>query len=1109
MANKKRIAKTFGASLLASAMTASAVVPAFAGENLGTTNFDNGVGLPWHICESGANTNLEFAIEDGVYRIWILNPGGESRGGESIWDCQFRHRKLSIIADHTYTVEYTITSNMSGFYKTKIGDFSGNVETWHNEASSKEYYKGWEGLTLTANTPHSFTGDFSPAANNADDHKEAKTDLEAAEWTFQFGGKGTYGAPGGDAFPASSWYSKEADIKAKTFREAADSGECPMLEFDDMSLFDETGSDNDWVVAINPYDQAIHNAVRVNQIGYYTNLQKKATVVLENGDTGTYDFEVKDSSGKTVKSGTTGNGFYDPDSGQWVAILDFSTVTDKGDGFYIQMDSKYKAPSGAGVVETDIGTTRSYPFTISDNLYKEAIPTDGKPVVSDGTEFDDDYSDNDYTNGGKLEYSLFTNAFNYFYNNRATISIDKEFITSGDNTTTYPGVGTMSKEDMFDGTLAGKAGLSREPNLGFDKGYIQITWVKSYGAVGNVETSNGELEDLDRGWFDAGDCGKYVVNGGISDWTLENTYERALKNGTEEDLNDRIIIPDSDSSAASYNDVLKEVKWELDFFLDMIVEAEDPASKPYIDSTTNGAAMDMTGLVYHKFHDYKWTGLALAPELDGLTRVVKPPSTAATCNAVATFAQSARLFGTDSAYGKTLLDAAKSSYEAAKTVKFEGDYIYAPLDQAIGGGAYGDTEVRDDLYWAACELYITTGDEDYWKDVEDFKIDDMKITLEDGDVITVGGQEAFKLTSELGGGENKGSFTSFNWGCTAGLGTLSLWLNKDVLEAAGHEDAVATMEASICEIADDFLDRQNGVYPVSRKNDNKETVYEDEDGHSLAANGYGIPYTGATFTDPINAPNKIFTGYEWGSNSFVINNSIVLAYAYDISGDAKYVNGIITSMDYLLGRNAMDFSYVTGYGEFHLVNPHHRYWSFENDKNYPLAPAGVLSGGPNLGMQDPYIQGAGFDPTGTPSQFCYIDSTESWSTNEVTINWNSPLVWITKYLDDVAPTVDGIDITDPGEDKGKTTTTTKGGGGSDPTDVVYGDDDDDGQACKITDVILLSKHVSKKLQLPAGSAYLANADVNQKVAGAVDTNDLKTVIDVLLGTESLSALPIK
>jgi hypothetical protein len=90
-----------------------------------------------------------------------------------------------------------------------------------------------------------------------------------------------------------------------------------------------------------------------------------------------------------------------------------------------------------------------------------------------------------------------------------------------------------------------------------------------------------------------------------------------------------------------------------------------------------------------------------------------------------------------------------------------------------------------------------------------------------------------------------------------------------------------------------------------------------------------------------------------------------------------------------------------------------------------------------------------------------------------------------------------------------TTTSYSDFGGPLVDEVVYGDVDGDGQACKITDVILLSKHVSKKLQLPAGSSYLRNADVNQKTAGTVDTTDLKTVIDVLLGTETLSALPIK
>ena len=34
--------------------------------------------------------------------------------------------------------------------------------------------------------------------------------------------------------------------------------------------------------------------------------------------------------------------------------------------------------------------------------------------------------------------------------------------------------------------------------------------------------------DVTGGWYDAGDHGKYVVNGGISAWTMLNQYERAL-----------------------------------------------------------------------------------------------------------------------------------------------------------------------------------------------------------------------------------------------------------------------------------------------------------------------------------------------------------------------------------------------------------------------------------------------------------------------------------------------------------------------------------------------------------------------------------------------------
>ena len=35
-------------------------------------------------------------------------------------------------------------------------------------------------------------------------------------------------------------------------------------------------------------------------------------------------------------------------------------------------------------------------------------------------------------------------------------------------------------------------------------------------------------------------------------------------------------------------------------------------------------------------------------------------------------------------------------------------------------------------------------------------------------------------------------------------------------------------------------------------------------------------------------------------------------------------------------------------------------------------------------------------------QKCYIDDIESWSTNEVTVNWNSALVWVSAFAADVA-----------------------------------------------------------------------------------------------------------
>ena len=83
-----------------------------------------------------------------------------------------------------------------------------------------------------------------------------------------------------------------------------------------------------------------------------------------------------------------------------------------------------------------------------------------------------------------------------------------------------------------------------------------------------------------------------------------------------------------------------------------------------------------------------------------------------------------------------------------------------------------------------------------------------------------------------------------------------------------------------------------------------------------------------------------------------------------------------------------------------LSAPHHRAWAHQKDPKLPEAPPGAVSGGPNSTLQDPYIRKLGM--SGCPPQTCYVDHIESYSTNEVAINWNGALAWYVAFLDDVA-----------------------------------------------------------------------------------------------------------
>lgn len=415
--------------------------------------------------------------------------------------------------------------------------------------------------------------------------------------------------------------------------------------------------------------------------------------------------------------------------------------------------------------------------------------------------------------------------------------------------------------------------------------------------------------DASGGWYDAGDYGKYVVNGGIAVWTLLNAYERnpaAFGDGAS-------TIPESQNGVP---DILDEARWEMEFLLKMQIPDGQPQA----------------GMVHHKIHGARWDPLPLLPPTstdaggpDG-GRSLFPASTAATLNLAATAAQSARLWLTlDSAFAQRCLHAAETAWRAARA----NPDLPAALFSA-GGGAYDDSSRADEFYWAAAELYLVTGKDEY---------------------------RAYVL-----GSPEWARSTGLYWGDTAALGTISLAL----LESGLPGEKRAELRRSVISAADGFVE-------------------------TLEGQGYRVPLAADE--------------YPWGSNSSVLNNALLMGLAHDFTGEERYLNGMAESMDYLLGRNPLGKSYISGYGADPLRNPHHRFWANQPEMGFPPPPPGVLAGGPNGRPEDPAAARAGL--AGQPAAKCYIDHVDSYSTNEVAINWNAPLVWVTAYLEEKANGIGG------------------------------------------------------------------------------------------------------
>lgn len=183
------------------------------------------------------------------------------------------------------------------------------------------------------------------------------------------------------------------------------------------------------------------------------------------------------------------------------------------------------------------------------------------------------------------------------------------------------------------------------------------------------------------GWYDAGDYGKYLVNGGVSVATLLlacELWDNRKKSGGLSDVDD--VVNQGGSFELPY--CLKdEVRFELEFFLRM---------------------QDVDGGVFFKVTPEHWDGFISPKDSDLLQkRLILGKSTTSTLNFAGCLAAASRVYRNDDAsFADTCLKASLRAYEWA-CMNPDADWPH----NTEGSGGYGDSRYDDEFFWARAMLY--------------------------------------------------------------------------------------------------------------------------------------------------------------------------------------------------------------------------------------------------------------------------------------------------------------------------------------------------------------------------------------------------------------------
>lgn len=463
-----------------------------------------------------------------------------------------------------------------------------------------------------------------------------------------------------------------------------------------------------------------------------------------------------------------------------------------------------------------------------------------------------------FTIGADVYQSLNAAAIKAFYFNRASIPLEPEY-----------------------------AGIYARPEGHPD------TQVLVHASAADAKRPEGTVISSPKGWYDAGDYNKYIVNSGISTYSLLAAFEHFPEQYLDQNLN----IPESGNGVP---DLLDEIYWNLAWMLSM----QDPND----------------GGVYHKLTNKNFDGVIMPQEANE-PRYVVQKATGAALNFAAVMAAGSRIYADYEQQFPGLSERMRQAAEAAWSwAKANPDVRYQqPAD--IRTGAYGDGNFADEFAWAAAELYITTGNDNYYAEIH---LPEAAIGVP-------------------------------SWPNVSGLPWVSLAHHLENLSAAADR---ALIRSRVDELAQQLqLATENSAYRVAM---------QEKD-------------------------------FVWGSNSVALNQAMMLIQGYRLTSIPEYLSAAQSLLDYSLGRNPTDFSFVTGFGHKTPKHIHHR----PSEADGILEPIpGFLAGGPQPGQQD-----AKDCPVTYPSSIAaksYLDHWCSYASNEIAINWNAPLVYVTGAIQALA-----------------------------------------------------------------------------------------------------------